>query len=37
MKLLVFAGSTRIGSWNRKLAAVVARMAANSGAQVTHL
>jgi chromate reductase, NAD(P)H dehydrogenase (quinone) len=37
MKLLVFAGSTRIGSWNRKLAAVVARMAASSGAQVTHL
>jgi len=37
MKLLVFAGSTRIGSWNRKLAHVVAAMARESGADVTHI
>jgi chromate reductase, NAD(P)H dehydrogenase (quinone) len=37
MKLLVFAGSTRQGSWNRKLATVVAGMAQVSGAEVTHL
>jgi NAD(P)H-dependent FMN reductase len=37
MQLLVFAGSTRQGSYNRKLAAVAARMAAASGAQVTHI
>jgi NAD(P)H-dependent FMN reductase len=37
MKLLVFAGSTRIGSFNRKLAHEVAAMARESGAQVTHL
>ncbi|MBG9389045.1 NADPH-dependent FMN reductase [Caenimonas aquaedulcis] len=37
MKLLVFAGSTRQHSWNRKLAAVTASMARASGAQVTHI
>jgi len=37
MKLLVFAGSTRAGSYNRKLAHVVTRMATASGAQVTHI
>ena len=37
MKLLVFAGSTRAGSWNRKLAAEAARLGAAAGAQVTHL
>jgi len=37
MKLLVFAGSTRQNSWNRKLAKVVATMASASGAEVTHL
>lgn len=37
MKLLVFAGSTRQASYNRRLAAVVARLAAASGAEVTHL
>src|SRR4051812_2932572 len=37
MKVLVFAGSTRIGSFNRKLARVVAAMAAASGADVTHI
>ena len=37
MKLLVFAGSTRQNSWNRKLAKVVAGMAQASGAEVTHL
>ena len=36
-KLLVFAGSTRGGSWNRKLAHVVAAMARASGADVTHI
>jgi chromate reductase len=37
MKLLVFAGSTRQNSWNRKLAHVVAPMAKASGAEVTHI
>jgi len=37
MKLLVFAGSTRTGSWNRKLAKIVAAMARASGAEVTHI
>ncbi|ROZ66187.1 NADPH-dependent FMN reductase [Ramlibacter sp. WS9] len=37
MKLLVFAGSTRLNSWNRKLAHVVADMARTSGAEVTHI
>ncbi len=37
MKLLVFAGSTRLNSWNRKLATVAAAMASRSGADVTHI
>ena len=37
MKLLVFAGSTRSGSWNRKLATVTAALAEAAGADVTHL
>jgi NAD(P)H-dependent FMN reductase len=37
MKLLVFAGSTRQNSWNRKLAKVTAAMASATGADVTHL
>jgi chromate reductase, NAD(P)H dehydrogenase (quinone) len=37
MKLLVFAGSTRQNSWNRKLAKVAAAMARTSGAEVTHI
>jgi chromate reductase len=37
MKLLVFAGSTRQNSLNRKLATVVAAMARSAGAEVTHL
>ncbi len=37
MKLLVFAGSTREKSFNRRLARVTATMAAASGAQVTHI
>ena len=37
MKLLVFAGSTRQNSWNRKLAKVAAAMARASGAEVTHI
>ncbi len=37
MKLLVFAGSTRINSWNRKLAHAVADKARASGAEVTHI
>jgi NAD(P)H-dependent FMN reductase len=37
MKLLVFAGSTRQNSWNRKLAKVAAAMASAAGAEVTHL
>jgi NAD(P)H-dependent FMN reductase len=36
-RLLVFAGSTRAGSINRKLAAAAARMAESGGAQVTLL
>jgi chromate reductase, NAD(P)H dehydrogenase (quinone) len=37
MRVLVFAGSTRIASHNRKLAREVARMASERGAEVTHL
>ena len=37
MKLLVFAGSTRADSFNRKLAHVAAGMARQVGAEVTHL
>jgi NAD(P)H-dependent FMN reductase len=37
MKLLVFAGSTRLNSWNRKLAHVTAAMARASAAEVTHI
>jgi chromate reductase len=37
MNLLVFAGSTRIASHNRKLAREVAEMARTKGAEVTHL
>jgi chromate reductase, NAD(P)H dehydrogenase (quinone) len=37
MKVLVFAGSTRSGSFNRKLAREVAGMARERGAEVTHL
>ncbi|RZJ21278.1 MAG: NADPH-dependent oxidoreductase [Haliea sp.] len=37
MKLLVFAGSTRQNSFNRRLAKVTAAMATASGAEVTHL
>ena len=37
MKLLIFAGSTRQASFNRKLAKATAAMARTSGAQVTHL
>ncbi|MEJ5992177.1 NAD(P)H-dependent oxidoreductase [Ramlibacter sp. PS3R-8] len=37
MKVLVFAGSTRIASHNRKLAKEVAGMARLQGAEVTHL
>lgn len=37
MKVLVFAGSTRIASYNRKLAREVAGMARLKGAEVTHL
>lgn len=37
MKLLVFAGSTRLNSWNRKLAKVAASLARQAGAEVTHL
>jgi len=35
--LLVFAGSTRAQSWNRKLANAAANMATADGAQVTHI
>jgi chromate reductase, NAD(P)H dehydrogenase (quinone) len=35
--LLVFAGSTRAQSWNRKLAGAVSDIATADGAQVTHL
>lgn len=37
MKVLVFAGSTRAGSYNRKLAREVAGIARERGADVTHL
>ena len=37
MKVLVFAGSTRIASFNRKLAREVADMTRARGAEVTHL
>jgi chromate reductase, NAD(P)H dehydrogenase (quinone) len=37
MKVLVFAGSTRQNSYNRKLARVTAAMARASGAEVTHI
>jgi chromate reductase, NAD(P)H dehydrogenase (quinone) len=37
MKLLVFAGSTRQLSYNRRLAKVVAHMARDAGADVTHI
>lgn len=37
MRVLVFAGSTRIASYNRKLAREVAGMARLKGAEVTHL
>ena len=36
-KLLIFAGSTRQNSFNRKLAFVAANLARASGAEVTHL
>ncbi|MDP3826968.1 MAG: NAD(P)H-dependent oxidoreductase, partial [Polaromonas sp.] len=36
-KLLIFAGSTRLASFNRKLAHAAADLARNSGADVTHL
>jgi NAD(P)H-dependent FMN reductase len=36
-KILVFAGSTRLASFNRKLAHVAAQMARASGAEVTHI
>ena len=36
-KLLVFAGSTRTQSWNRKLAGVAADLARTAGADVTHI
>ena len=37
MKLLVFAGSTRQNSFNRKLANVAASLARNKGAEVSHI
>jgi len=37
VKLLVFAGSTRQQSYNRKLAKVTANLARDAGADVTHL
>jgi chromate reductase len=37
MRLLVFAGSTRLQSFNRKLAHVTAAMARDAGAEVTHI
>ncbi|CDS52773.1 NADPH:quinone oxidoreductase [Polaromonas sp. CG9_12] len=36
-KLLVFAGSTRLDSFNRKLASAAATLARASGAEVTHI
>ncbi|MBT9476051.1 NAD(P)H-dependent oxidoreductase, partial [Polaromonas sp.] len=37
MKLLVFAGSTRLNSFNRQLAQAAATLARASDAEVTHL
>lgn len=37
MKLLVFAGSTRLGSFNRRLATAAAALATQAGAQVSHI
>ena len=37
MKLLVFAGSTRLNSYNRQLARVAANMARAAGAEVSHI
>ncbi|GAC1530653.1 MAG: NADPH-dependent FMN reductase [Ramlibacter sp.] len=37
MRLLVFAGSTRLQSFNRKLATAAAAVARTAGAEVTHL
>ena len=37
MKLLIFAGSTRKNSWNRKLANATAALARESEVQVTHI
>ena len=37
MRLLVFAGSTRQLSYNRRLATQVAAMAREAGAEVTHI
>jgi chromate reductase, NAD(P)H dehydrogenase (quinone) len=37
IKLLVFAGSTRQNSYNRRLAKVVAQMARDTGAEVAHI
>jgi NAD(P)H-dependent FMN reductase len=37
MKLLIFAGSTRLHSLNRKLAAASASLARETGAEVTHI
>ena len=37
MKILIFAGSTRQQSFNRRLASVAAQMARDAGAEVTHL
>jgi NAD(P)H-dependent FMN reductase len=36
-RVLVFAGSTRAGSWNRKLARVAAALARDGFAEVTHI
>ena len=36
-KILIFAGSTRQNSFNRKLANVAATTARNAGAEVTHV
>jgi NAD(P)H-dependent FMN reductase len=37
MKLLIFAGSTRLQSFNRRLARVAATMARSAGADVSHI
>ncbi|MDD5325739.1 MAG: NAD(P)H-dependent oxidoreductase [Polaromonas sp.] len=37
MKLLIFAGSTRLNSFNRKLAHIAAALARASGAEVSHI